>query len=418
MIQRVLIVQGKVDDKKNVRSYPTQTANDVYHADSVDSALKACAKFCPTVVIVDGELPGVDKFALMTKLRHIDASIPIVMLACPNAADAAGRSMKIGAADCLVSPASPDELKRLIDRLIQRRPIADVPTFVQKPQTPGVTLDTWIGESQALRSLKTNVTQLISAERTLTHNEAPAVLITGETGTGKKLIARALHFLGTRATKPLVEINCASIPTHMLESKLFGYERGAFTDAKERKQGLVESADGGTLFFDEIGEISPALQVKLLKLLEQKRVRRLGAVREHQVNMRIVAATHRDLGKMVQDGLFRADLYYRLRIVQFNAPTLRERGNDILVLARHFMAVQGERYGRSRLNLDAAAERLLRAHTWPGNVRELRNAMEQAVLLTRSNTITADLFPNCWRGAALTSRRRPHSGARTILYGA
>lgn len=418
MIQRVLIVEGKVDGKRSLRSYLMKITYDVYHADSVDSALKAYAQFRPAVVLVDGELPGVDSVALMTKLRHIDTSIPIVMLACPNAADAAGRSMKIGAADYIVKPASPAELTRLIDRLIQLCPIANVPTFVQKPQTPGVTLDTWIGESQALRSLKTTVTQFIRAERTRTHNEAPAVLITGETGTGKKLIARALHFSGTRATKPFVEINCASIPTHVLESKLFGYERGAFTDAKERKQGLVESADGGTLFLDEISEISPALQVKLLKLLEQKCVRRLGAVREHQANVRIVAATHRDLGKMVQDGLFRAELYYRLRIVQVNAPTLRERGDDILVLARHFMAVQGERYGRSRLNLDAAAERLLRAHTWPGNVRELRNAMEQAVLLTRSNTMTADLFPNCWRGAALTGRRRPHRGARTILYGA
>jgi two-component system response regulator AtoC len=223
----------------------------------------------------------------------------------------------------------------------------------------------------------------------------PAVLINGETGTGKELVARALHFDGVRASAPFVEINCASIPAALLESELFGYERGAFTDARQRKTGLVEAAQGGTLFLDEIGEVDIAIQAKLLKLLEDRTVRRLGGLREQTVDVRFVAATNRDLEKMVQDGRFRADLFFRLRIVHIAVPPLRARGDDVLALARMFLKMHGARYGKPDLALSETAERALRRYAWPGNVRELRNAVEQAVLLAHDAVIDASQFPFC-----------------------
>jgi len=206
------------------------------------------------------------------------------------------------------------------------------------------------------------------------------VLIRGETGTGKELVARALHFDGPRRDGPFIELNCSTLPAHLLEAELFGHERGAFTDAKERRIGLVEAAQGGTLFLDEIGDIEPAVQVKLLKLLEDRTVRRIGAVRDRQVDVRFVSATHRDLEALVREGRFRADLFYRLRVVEMEVPPLRARGADVLVLARHFLEESGRRYGKPGLRLDGAAQALVCAHPWPGNVRELRNAMEQAAL--------------------------------------
>jgi DNA-binding NtrC family response regulator len=218
------------------------------------------------------------------------------------------------------------------------------------------------------------------------------VLILGETGTGKELVARALHMEGPRRAGPFVEINCATLPAQLLEAELFGYERGAFTDAKERKLGLIESADGGTLFLDEIGEMDLGLQSKLLKLLEDRKVRRLGSVREQPVSVRIVAATNRDLEAAVRDGRFRSDLYFRLRILQVRTTPLRERGDDVVLLARHFLEKMRLRYGKPRLALSAPALEALRAHGWSGNVRELRNVIEQCAIMAHSDVIEPELL--------------------------
>jgi len=239
-----------------------------------------------------------------------------------------------------------------------------------------------------MQMLRDRISMLIDAERSLVDGDAPSVLIHGETGTGKELVARALHFDGARAQAPFVELNCGALPQHLVEAELFGYERGAFTDARERKAGLVEAAQDGTLFLDEIGEADAGTQVKLLKLLEDRRIRRLGSTRELQVNVRIVAATHRSLEQMVREGRFRADLYFRLRIVEVGVPSLRERGDDVLLLAEHFLAFHAQRYRRAKPQLDAEAVTLLRRHGWPGNVRELRIAMEQALLMARGGDIS------------------------------
>jgi DNA-binding NtrC family response regulator len=243
--------------------------------------------------------------------------------------------------------------------------------------------------------VRAQLRQIGAAEAQLRDNAPPAVLITGETGTGKELVARALHFDGPRARGPFVEINCAALPPQLLESELFGHERGAFTDAKQRKVGLVEAADGGTLFLDEIGDIDAQTQVKLLKLLEERSVRRHGSVRDMKVDVRIIAATHQPLEEMVRRGAFRADLYFRLRMIIVRLPALRERADDVLRLAERFLGEQRKRYGKPNLYLSAAAREVLRRYSWPGNVRELRNMIEQAVLLATQDAIEPRHLPVC-----------------------
>jgi DNA-binding NtrC family response regulator len=252
-----------------------------------------------------------------------------------------------------------------------------------------------IGESAPMQYLKNTIAQLLDAERRMANTDLPPVLVEGETGTGKELVARALHFDGPRSKGPFIEFNCASIPSNLVESELFGHEKGAFTDAKDRRVGLVEAADGGTLFLDEIGEMDLLLQAKLLKLLEDRTIRRVGSVKERKVNLRVISATNCNLEQMVQQGKFRRDLFFRLRIISIKVPRLYARGDDILLLARHFLASHGKRYGKPNLQFSQQAEELLLSYTWPGNVRELRNMLEQTVLLAPSDTIAAHQLNVC-----------------------
>jgi DNA-binding NtrC family response regulator len=321
--------------------------------------------------------------------------------------------MKAGAYDYLVKPVALGKLALVLDRAQLERRREQELAHHRRGESGAAGLSALLGDSPPMRELRATVLRIVEAERMLAGGDPPAVLITGETGTGKELVARALHFEGPRGAGPFVEINCASIPAQLLEAELFGFERGAFTDAKERKLGLIEAADGGTLFLDEIGECDLALQAKLLKLIEDRRVRRLGSVREQQVNLRVVAATNRDLEAMAGDGRFRADLYFRLRMLHVRTPPLRERGEDVEALARHFLRVQCARYGRPALELAPDALGALRAHAWPGNVRELRNVIEQSVIMARRDRIDAnDLVLTRWApGPAAGASERPAAAA-------
>jgi transcriptional regulator with GAF, ATPase, and Fis domain len=271
-----------------------------------------------------------------------------------------------------------------------------------------------MGESPPIRELKASLRQLLEAEQRLENGTPPAVLITGETGTGKELVARALHFDGKRCARPFIEINCASIPPQLLEAELFGYERGAFTDARGRKLGLAETADGGTLFLDEIGDVEPVLQGKLLKLLEEKVVRRLGSLRDAKVDVRVVAATNRPLEQWVREGKFRSDLYFRLRGVQLVLPPLRSRGEDILSLARDFLTLHSARYGKKRLRFSERAEKALLDYVWPGNVRELRNVIEETVLLANTEIIQPEQLSMCAMLAAPLSAHTEGAASETL----
>jgi len=285
------------------------------------------------------------------------------------------------------------ELKLILKNIAGQEWTGGALDYSHQKQAGESGLDKLLGKSTVMVDLKHQIRQLIEAERNLVEGVPASVLITGETGSGKDLVARAFHFDGPRAQGPFIELNCSAIPDHLLEAELFGYERGAFTDARERKMGLVEAADGGTLFLDEIGDMDISLQTKLLKLLEDRTVRRLGGLRDKLVNVRIIAATNHHLEQLINEGKFRSDLYYRLRVVQIDIPPLRDRGTDIIHLANHMLSQHAQRYRKNKKQISKATQMTLLGYSWPGNVRELRNMMEQAVLMINADLIEPHHLP-------------------------
>jgi DNA-binding NtrC family response regulator len=312
----------------------------------------------------------------------------IVMVTGHASVTLAVDAMKAGSMDLLTKPVTLANLHEVVQRALQERGERRALDLYRERDAKEASLDALVGNSPAMQSLR-DLIRTVAATEPADNSPVAPILVLGETGTGKELVARACHQTGPRAKAPFVEINCAALPAHLIEGELFGHEKGAFTDAHARKTGLIEAADGGTLFLDEIGELDLALQAKLLRVLENLRVRRLGSVTDRQVNVRIVAATNRDLDAQVQAGTFRADLMYRLKVFQINLPPLRARATDIPLLAKHFLDQLASRYARTSLALDESALAALSAHDWPGNVRELRNVLERAVLVQRSGLLNA-----------------------------
>ena len=390
----ILIIEDEAILAKNLASYLERNGFEARVAGSAEAGLKALDEFLPDALLLDYNLPGMDGLELLGEIRRRDPQAKVVMLTGHGSTELAVQAMKAGAADYLSKPVALSEVKLVLERVLSLNRMEGALAYYREREAVTSGLGRLLGESPAMSALKQTLRQLIEAEQNIVDGAGPAVLVTGETGTGKELVARAIHFDGARRARPFIEVNCASIPSALLESELFGYERGAFTDAKQRKLGLLEAADGGTMFLDEVSEIDLATQAKLLKLLEDKRIRRLGGLREQQIDVRFIAASNRDLEQMTREGRFRADLYFRLRIVHIVVPPLRERDGDVLVLAAHFLREHGARYGRPYLRLSEQAKRALLSYAWPGNVRELRNAIEQAVLLARGESIEAAQFPN------------------------
>jgi DNA-binding NtrC family response regulator len=383
----VLIIDDEATLGRNIATYLGRLGWETLWVASAEAGLQRLPEFRPDVILLDHNLPGATGLEALPRLLAAEPAAQVVLMTGHGSIDLAVSAMKQGAADYLAKPLALSELRLLLERLMGQHRLARAVDYYRGRVADSSGLDKLLGASAPMQALRERIAMLIDAERALVDGDAPTVLIHGETGTGKELVARALHFGGARAQAPFVELNCGALPQQLVEAELFGYERGAFTDARERKTGLVEAAQDGTLFLDEIGEADAGTQVKLLKLLEDRRFRRLGSSRELQVNVRIVAATHRSLEQMVREGRFRADLYFRLRIVELTVPPLRERGEDVMQLATHFLAHHAQRYRRAVPRLDAQAMALLRQHGWPGNVRELRNAMEQALLLARGPEI-------------------------------
>ena len=390
MSKSVLIVEDDEILANNIRLYLDRDGWEVSVTDSVEKALTMLETLRPDVVVTDYMLPGKNGLDLLREVIAMDPYIKVVMVTGEGSIQVAVDAIRMGAHDYVGKPVVLAELKLLLDRALGAVRVEKTLSFYRSNQARGSGVEALLGESQPIRRLKDTIYQIIETESRIADGELPTVLITGETGTGKELVARALHFDGLRREGPFVEVNCASIPYTLMETELFGHERGAFSDAKERKMGLVEAAEGGTLFLDEIGEVDFSMQAKLLKLLEERMVRRIGSVRERKVNVRIVAATNQDLEKMVREGRFRADLYFRLRIITLHMPPLRDRDRDVLLLARFFLAFHGRRYGKLDLDFGRDAEAMLLKHTWPGNVRELRNTLDQTALLARERMIEAE----------------------------
>jgi two-component system, NtrC family, response regulator AtoC len=383
----VLIIEDEEVLGRNILQYLLRAGFEAQLAATAIQGLALYESMQPDVVVLDYHLPDLDGLQTLQRLRALDAQARVVMLTGHGSVELAVQAMRAGSLDFLTKPVSLGQLKLRLEQAISHAHKDSALHYYRERDAQIAVLPGLIGESAPMLALRRTLAQLLAAEANLRDADAPAVLVLGETGAGKEVVARALHDGGPRRGKPFVELNCAALPATLLESELFGHERGAFTDARERKLGLVETAEGGTLFLDEIGDMDIALQSKLLKLLEEKTVRRLGSVREQQVSVRVVAATHQPLEALVQAGRFRADLYYRLCVVQLHLPALRERGTDILLLARHFIALHAARYGKAPPLLTPRAEAALLAHPWPGNVRELRNVLEQAVLLSNSASL-------------------------------
>ena len=420
-----LVIDNEPTLARNIGVFLEREGLQVEVALSGEEGILRFASNPAQVVVLDYNLPGANGLEVLSRLLAAAPNTRVIMITGSGSEDVAMAALKGGAADYLKKPVQLAALKLVIDRVLTRRRCEDMPQgmrgtrmldtlerrrrgdliaaqatswqgrLVVEPSTgapreaaPGMDRTSqMVGESQPMRRLKSLIGRVVEADLQHTGAEPPAVLITGETGTGKALVANALHREGSRKAGPFVEVNCAGIPTSLLEAELFGHEKGAFTDAKQMRVGLIESASGGTLFLDEIGDLDPAAQAKLLKVLEERRVRRLGSGAEHQVDVRFVAATSRDLEAMVRDGLFRADLYYRLRMIRIQVPALRERTGDIKRLAEHFTRIYGGRYGKPGARLASEAYAILERQPWHGNVRELKSTIEQALVLAESDVI-------------------------------
>ncbi len=392
MTYAVLIVEDETTLASNMAKFLGRHGYETRIADTAESALHELQTFKPHTIVLDYNLPGMSGLEFLTRVRAADPQVKLIMATGHGSEQVAVDAMKAGAYDYLPKPVALGRLKLIVDKAVREDACGGAHRYFHTATASTSATAKLIGTSAPMQMLKDRVARLLSAESGLADQDLPAVLITGETGTGKELVARALHFDGPRSHGPFVEVNCSSIPGQLLEAELFGFERGAFTDARERKLGLIESAEGGTLFLDEIGEMDLALQAKLLKFLEDKTVRRLGSVREQRANVRIIAATNRNLEQLSREGQFRADLYFRLRIVQLEPPPLRTLGDDIIPLARHFLQLHGARYGKPGLMFSDAALDALRSYRWPGNVRELRNVMEQVVVLAHGAIVDAADF--------------------------
>lgn len=387
MYPAILIIEDHQVLAKNIMTYLKRRGYDAMIAPTGELGLSQLASFEPDVILLDYHLPEANGLQILTEIRKRRPGVKIVILTGHGNVEIAVQAMKAGADDYLSKPVALDELQIAIEKVLKLDRAEKTLSYLINKASGSSAMEKIIGESTPMLALKDVMRRLIDAERMLVDNNPPAVLITGETGTGKELVARALHFEGPRKEQPFVELNCSSIPPHLLEAELFGFERGAFTDAQQPKQGMIETADGGTLFLDEVAELELAAQAKLLKVIEDKKVRRLGSLRDRPINFRIIAATNQNIERYVQDGRFRSDLYYRLRTVHLILPPLRERKGDIVMLAKLFLRTHGKRYGKNDLSFSAAAEEAILCWHWPGNVREMRNMMEQAALLSANGMV-------------------------------
>jgi DNA-binding NtrC family response regulator len=379
-----------VDDEKNMRrSLGTMLEEEGYAvraAESAEEALGLLAHEHFFMVITDARLGGMSGYELLAKIRAQWPDLPALMITAYATPKLAVEAIKAGAMDYLAKPFAPEELFLAVSRCAERHQLLRENAVLRTRAGESFGLDQIVGESSKMRELK----QLI---QTVAVTDA-RVLVLGESGTGKELVAGAVHTLSRRHSRSYVRINCAAIPETLLESELFGHEKGAFTGAIRHKAGRVEEADGGTIFLDEIADMGKPLQAKLLRFLEDGTFTRVGGTEELRVNVRLIAATNRDIVKAIAAAEFREDLFHRLNVVQFNLPPLRERGDDIVLLAEHFLKIFRAALGKNTAGFSAAARHKLQAHRWPGNVRELRNAVERGLILETSHEIQPSSLPD------------------------
>ena len=377
-MSRILVVEDEVVIRSEVRRLLTRGGYDVSEAGSVAEADEyALDSF--DLIISDLRLPG----GTGTDLLGKEHDTPVLIMTSFATVRSAVDAMKAGAVDYISKPFDPEELRLTVQRILEDRPRL----LSAKPNArndDGWAVDGMIGHCENMQRVLQRIRRVAGTDAT--------VLILGESGTGKELVANAIHAKSPRAQKPFIAVNCAAIPDNLIESELFGHEKGAFTGATNRHTGLVESADGGTLFLDEVGELPPSAQARLLRVLQEQEIRHVGSTRVKKVDVRVLAATHRDLPAMIAQGSFREDLFYRLRVVDIELPPLRDRGDDLAELAEFLLSKACRKSGVTGLEFTDEAMTAMLQHTWPGNVRELQNAIERAVILADGTEISAELL--------------------------
>jgi len=388
---RVLVVDDELGVREALRML-LRDEYDVLFAENVDVALVTLDAERPDLVILDLVMPGRGGLEFLEALPERANTPPVVVLSATRTIDTAVQAMKLGAVDFITKPFDADALRLKLRQLLEHRALEEEVARLRDTIAQRNRLGELIGGSEAMREVFRLIERAAESRAT--------VLLTGESGTGKELAARAVHQLSARREHAFVAVNCAAIPESLLESELFGHERGAFTDARERRIGKFESASGGTLFLDEIGELAPAVQAKLLRALQDQMIDRVGGSEPIQVDVRVIAATNRDLRRAVDDGRFRADLFYRIHVLPITLPPLRERREDIPLLADAFLARACRETGRPALALGATVKRSFQHYPWPGNVRELENALERAVALGEGDVIETRDLPDEIRRAA------------------
>jgi DNA-binding NtrC family response regulator len=386
MTSRILVV----DDERMIRWGLCRALEEAgYQVDQASGgreALEIATRESPDMVLLDYRLPDLTGIDVLRGLRRSLPRVPVVMITAHASIGGAVEAMKEGAYDYISKPFEVEEVIQTVQRALEAGRLREEVARQREAGLRSYSVQNMIAESEPMR----DVVRLVQR---VAKSEATTILLLGESGVGKGLVARALHFEGAAWEKPFMHITCTALPETLLESELFGHERGAFTDAKSQKKGLFELADGGTVFLDEIGDLSQALQGKLLRFLEDKAFRRVGGTRDIRVSVRIIAATNKSLEREVEEGRFRRDLYFRLKVIPIEIPPLRKRSDDVLPLAESFVRHFNSEFGKSVRGVDAGAVRLMGSYGWPGNVRELRNAIERAVLLAERSWLTPEDLP-------------------------
>jgi len=383
---RVLVVDQPRRQLEYVKALKSPRPCELIFAVGADEALARLAETGCDGVIASLELPGCDALDLVRRIRQCDPGLPVVLVAEQANAEAAAVAARWGAVECLTRPLAEGQLAASLDRLIERHRLDAERELLRRQVERPYSFDDIIGTSPAMRQVFATIEQVADSE--------VDVLVVGETGTGKELVARSLHGRSRRARKPFVPVDCGAIPDNLLEGEFFGHERGAFTGAGEQRIGLLEFADEGTFFLDELGELPLMLQAKLLRTLQERKVRRVGGRDEIDVDLRVVAATARDLDAMIRDGQFRKDLYYRINVVRIDLPPLRSRGDDIGLLAEYFATRHSRETKKPLLGITPEAYQVLAQYSWPGNVRELQNVIRRAIALSRGTMIGLSNLPD------------------------
>ena len=379
-----------VDDEHLIRWSLEQSllkqGYDVQTAASGEEALKQLQEDTPDLMLLDVQLPGMDGIEVLSRAKELDEDLLVIMVTALGVLETAVKAMRMGAFDYINKPFNLDELAIIVRKALENRSLRKEVAQLRSVHGSKYGIDRITAKSRAML-------QVIDMVRKVAKSDASTVLIQGESGTGKELVAKAIHYESARRDQPFMAINCAAVPATLLESELLGYEKGAFTDAKAQKKGLFETADGGTVFLDEIGDMEVGMQAKLLRVLEERSFRRVGGTKEIPIDVRIVSATNQDLLKKVENKDFRNDLYYRLQVIPIYIAPLRERREDIMPLVEFFIGYFNREFGKSVKGVSKMAQKFLEEYSWPGNVRELRNIIERAIILEGENILTLEHLP-------------------------